>query len=105
MTVTKSINQLSTCSLRRRSRGTSRLGRILILRKMKRRRRREDSNGDDRIESGRAEATNRMKRKSTMMRLKVRLMMVWIHLREAALLGDKTPKTPRLIKDSLKMPA
>jgi hypothetical protein len=48
------------------------------------RRRREDSNGDDRIESGRAEETNRMKRKSTMTRLKVRLMMVWIHLRGAA---------------------
>jgi hypothetical protein len=84
--VTRSINQLSTCSLRRRSRGTSgRLRRIRILRKKRRRRRRrEDSNGDDRIESGRAEATNRMKMKSTMTRLKVRLMMVWIHLRGAA---------------------
>ena len=80
--MTKSI---STCSLRR-SRGiSSRLGRILILRKTKRRRRRrEDRNEDDRIESGRAEETNRMKMKSTMMRLRVRLMMLWIHLREAA---------------------
>jgi hypothetical protein len=81
--VTKSISRRS---LRRRSRGTSsRLDRILILRKRRRRRRRrEDSNGDDRIESGRAEATNRMKMKSTMTKLKVRLMMVWIHLRGAA---------------------
>jgi hypothetical protein len=47
-------------------------------------RRREDRNGYDRILSEIAERTNRMKTKITMMKLKVPLMMLWIHLRGAA---------------------
>jgi hypothetical protein len=73
-----------TCSLKR-SRGTSKLGKILIQKKKKEmKRRREDRNGYDRILSEIAEPTNTMKMKITMMKLKVPLMMLWIHLREAA---------------------
>ena len=70
MTVTKSISRLWTCSLKR-SRGTSRLGRILIQKKTRKKmRRREDRNGYERILSEIAEAMNRMKMKNTMMKLK-----------------------------------
>jgi len=47
-------------------------------------RRREDRNGLDRILSEIVEPTNRMKMKNMMMKLKVQLMMLWIHLRGAA---------------------